>query len=76
MSGLGYRQLGFYLNDEVSLEEAVVLIKKETRRFIRQQYNWFRLDDEKIQWFDVSGDFEPSVMELVRRFGGQEMGDE
>ncbi len=54
MSGLGYRQIGQYVRGEVSLEEAVALIKKETRRFVRQQYNWFRLDDPAIQWFDIS----------------------
>ena len=54
MSGLGYRQIGQYVRGEVSLEEAVALIKKETRRFLRQQYNWFRLDDPTIQWFDIS----------------------
>jgi tRNA dimethylallyltransferase len=53
MSGLGYRQIGQYLRGELSLEEAVALIKKETRRFVRQQYNWFRLDDPQINWFDV-----------------------
>jgi tRNA dimethylallyltransferase len=53
MSGLGYRQIGQYLRGEVILEEAVALIKKETRRFVRQQYNWFRLDDPQINWFDV-----------------------
>jgi tRNA dimethylallyltransferase len=52
MSGLGYRQIGAYLRGELSLEEAVALIKKETRRFVRQQYNWFRLDDPSIHWFE------------------------
>jgi tRNA dimethylallyltransferase len=54
MSGLGYRQIGEYLRGAVSLEAAVALIKKETRRFVRQQYNWFRLDNPQIEWFDVS----------------------
>jgi tRNA dimethylallyltransferase len=53
MLGLGYRQIGQYLRGEVNLEEAVALIKKETRRFIRQQYNWFRLTDPQIHWFDI-----------------------
>lgn len=52
MSGLGYRQIGQYLRGEESLETAVMLIKRETRRFVRQQYNWFRLDDSAIEWFD------------------------
>jgi tRNA dimethylallyltransferase len=54
MSGIGYRQIGLYLQGSVSLEEAIALIKKDTHRFVRQQYNWFRLDNPQIRWFDVS----------------------
>jgi len=68
MSGLGYRQIGQHLAGEISLDEAVRLIKKETRRFIRQQYNWFRLDDPTIRWFDVSGEFYDALRELIARF--------
>lgn len=52
MSGLGYRQIAQYLRGEISLDEAVMLIKRHTRRFVRQQYNWFRLADERIHWLD------------------------
>jgi tRNA dimethylallyltransferase len=51
------------------LEEVVAQIRRDTRRFIRQQYNWFRLEDEMIAWIDVSGEgFEAEVMEKVRAF--------
>jgi tRNA dimethylallyltransferase len=53
MSGLGYRQIWAYLEEEYTLEEAIERIKFETHRFVRQQYTWFRLDDEDIFWFDV-----------------------
>ncbi len=53
MSGLGYKQIGQYLRGEADLKEAVALIKKETRRFVRQQYNWFRLTDRRIHWFEL-----------------------
>ncbi|MBN1177439.1 MAG: tRNA (adenosine(37)-N6)-dimethylallyltransferase MiaA [Dehalococcoidales bacterium] len=53
MSGIGYRQVGQYLNGELTLDAAVNKIKTETHRFIRHQYAWFRLADEKIHWFDV-----------------------
>jgi tRNA dimethylallyltransferase len=69
MSGLGYRQMGQYLRGEISLEEAVALIKKETRRFVRQQYNWFRLDDPRLFWFEVKGELAeiyPAVVSLVK----------
>ena len=54
MSGLGYAQLGVYLRGKTTLEEAVAAIKRETRRFVRQQANWFKPDDPTICWFDLN----------------------
>jgi len=54
MSGLGYRQIGQYLLGEMTLEDATVVIKRDTRRFVRRQYAWFRLQDERFHWFDRS----------------------
>ena len=68
MSGLGYRQLGQHLAGEISLDEAVRLIKKDTRRFVRQQYKWFRLDDSAIHWFDASDEFYDGLHDLVVEF--------
>jgi tRNA A37 N6-isopentenylltransferase MiaA len=45
MSGLGYAQLCAYLRGETTLGESVLAIKRETRRFVRQQANWFRPPD-------------------------------
>jgi tRNA dimethylallyltransferase len=52
MTGLGYRQIGEYLRAEVSLDEAIARIRQGTRRFVQQQYNWFRLTDPAIRWVD------------------------
>jgi tRNA dimethylallyltransferase len=52
MTGLGYRQIGQYLHGEIGLDDAIALIKQGTRRFVQQQYNWFSLDDPRIQWLD------------------------
>jgi len=68
MSGLGYRQIGCYLLDEISLEEAIRLIKRDTRRFVRQQYNWFRLDDERIHWFQALDDPYERVKGVILQF--------
>jgi tRNA dimethylallyltransferase len=70
MSGLGYRQIGEHLRGEMDLDAAVQKVKSETHRFVRQQYKWFRPDDEKIHWFDVKEhDFRErlraSVLELL-----------
>ena len=69
MSGLGYRQFEPYFQGQISLDEVAASIKKETRRFIRQQYTWFRLDDGSIWWVDVSeAGFEAAVLEKVKGF--------
>jgi len=68
MSGLGYRQMGLYLRGEVSLDEAVALVKRHTRRLVRRQANWFRSDDSRITWFDVSGPVYEAILSSVQRF--------
>ena len=54
MSGLGYIQFRPYFEGKASLAEVVAEIKRATRRFIRHQYNWFRLNDPRIHWFDAA----------------------
>jgi tRNA dimethylallyltransferase len=54
MTGLGYREMGAFLRGEISFDEAVMLLKRNTRKFIRHQANWFRPSDARIHWFDLS----------------------
>ncbi len=68
MSGIGYKQIGMFLSGELTLEAAIQQIKFETHRFVRQQYNWFRLRDSRIQWFDIEREVEPEITELVAEF--------
>lgn len=72
MSGLGYSQIGVYLRGECTLEDAVACIKHDTRAFIRKQYNWFRLLDPGIVWFDLDVRSPNDVLEAVRRWLGKE----
>ena len=54
MSALGYRQMFAYLANEMSLAEVVERIKFDTHSFVRRQYNWFRLADPTVSWFDIA----------------------
>lgn len=65
MSSLGYREIRVHLRGEISLKEAIQRIKRETRRFIRQQYNWFRLSDPHTHWFDLEATALPKVKAAV-----------
>jgi tRNA dimethylallyltransferase len=51
MRSIGYRQICWYLNGEISLEEAIRLIKRDTRRYCKRQLTWFNQDRE-INWFE------------------------
>jgi tRNA dimethylallyltransferase len=73
LSGIGYRQIIAYLQGKLTLEEAIKDMKKATRRLVRQQYNWFRLDDQRIEWFDaedegVYSEITIFVREFLRRW--------
>jgi tRNA dimethylallyltransferase len=52
---LGYKELATHLAGECSLDEAVDLAVRRTRRFARRQERWFRRDP-RIGWIDVTGD--------------------
>jgi tRNA dimethylallyltransferase len=68
MSGIGYRQIGQHLRGELSLVEAIQQIKYETHRLARHQYNWFRLSDKRIEWFDVRDEVESAISTRVAEF--------
>ena len=68
MSGVGYKQIGLFLKGELTMEAAVQQIKTQTHRFVRHQYSWFRLEDERIHWFDIQHDVEPEITALVAEF--------
>lgn len=51
-SAIGYKELLAHVRGECSLEEAVAVIKRNTRRFAKHQFTWFR-KDSRIVWFDV-----------------------
>ena len=55
MSAIGYREISAYLNHELSLDEAIRLIKQRTRNFVRRQANWFKTNDPQIHWFNLEG---------------------
>ena len=68
MSGIGYKQIGMFLRGELTLESAIQQIKFKTHRFVRHQYGWFRLGDNRIQGFDIQGEVEPEITARVAAF--------
>ena len=75
MQGLGYKELVAYLNGECSLEEAIYILKRDTRHFAKRQLTWFKREEEVI-WLDRPA-FEQSeekiLAEMLRIIDEKEM---
>ena len=52
---IGYKELFKYFNGELTLHEALELIKKHSRHYAKRQYTWFN-NQMNITWFDVDYD--------------------
>ncbi|PIX62234.1 hypothetical protein CO057_03545 [Candidatus Uhrbacteria bacterium CG_4_9_14_0_2_um_filter_41_50] len=63
MTGIGYRQICQFLNGEVSLAEAIRIIKRDSRHYAKRQMTWFKRDD-RIKWIKDSKE----AMELIEKF--------
>lgn len=61
---LGYRHLTRCLQGELSFEEAVRQLKRDTRHFARRQFTWFRRE-EGVVWFDVGRMTKEQLLEKV-----------
>lgn len=51
MQGLGYKEIYDYLKGEYTLEDAVYILKRDTRHFAKRQLTWFRRESDVI-WVD------------------------
>ncbi len=52
MQALGYKEIAGYLDGRYSLDDAIELLKRETRRYAKRQYTWFRRD-KRVIWVDL-----------------------
>lgn len=67
-SAIGYREIVDHLLGQISLDEAVIRIKHNTRVFIRRQANWFKPGDPAIHWFEAGEDHLELMINLVQRW--------
>ncbi len=64
MKGLGYKEIIDYLEGSLTLDEAVELIKKQTRHFAKRQLTWFRREQDVI-WLDKSAENEDALTDDI-----------
>lgn len=68
LSGLGYGAIVRHIRGESDLAGAVEQTKRDTRRFARRQYQWFRLADRRIHWIDITAHPLKEAQALLRGF--------
>ena len=56
LSAIGYPQMISHLNGECDFSESIRLTSVATNRLIRHQNNWFKQNDTRINWFDMTRD--------------------
>lgn len=70
LNSVGYKEIIAYLENRISLERAVELIKRNTRRYAKRQMTWFRRDN-RIDWININSlnDLDYSVKYILSKTG-------
>lgn len=64
---IGYTQLIDYIEGKISLEEAINLIKRDSRRYAKRQMTWFN-NDEGYLWFDLEKQTENEILKNIMEY--------
>jgi len=65
MQSIGYKHMAMFIKNDVTWEEAIRLLKRDTRRYAKRQFTWFNKDKE-IHWFKPN-EIDPAQI-LVKDF--------
>lgn len=70
-TGIGYKELYLYFDGELELEDAINLIKKNSRHYAKRQYTFFN-NQMNIKWFNTNyDDFSKTVHEIYNYIKGE-----
>jgi tRNA dimethylallyltransferase len=65
MTGIGYKELYDYFDGNITLDEALELIKQRSRKYAKRQYTWFN-NQMDVKWFDVDfNDFNNTINDCI-----------
>jgi tRNA dimethylallyltransferase len=67
-SAIGYKEMIDVLNGDITMEEAILLMKRRTREYVRRQANWFKMSDPDIIWLDATEDLEKHAVKIIQDF--------
>lgn len=66
MQAIGYKEIAQHLNGDISMDEAVRLVKKRTKAYAKRQFTWFK-KEEGITWLDITALFsDKEIFEKIK----------
>jgi len=54
LQAIGYKEFTAHLRGDITLDDAIRLIKRSSKRYAKRQFTWFR-KEEDIHWVDITG---------------------
>ena len=71
LTPIGYKELFKYFDNEISLEDAIDLIKKNSRHYAKRQFTFFK-NKFDIKWFNTNyEDFNKTIKEVIDYIGSE-----
>jgi tRNA dimethylallyltransferase len=66
MKGIGYKEILYYLNGDITLEKAIDMIKQGSRNYAKRQLTWFR-KDPRVKWINKDEfNNDDEIVELIK----------
>ena len=70
MTCIGYKELYMYFDGKISLNEALDLIKKNSRHYAKRQYTWFK-NQMDVKWFKLDKCYDETYKEIIAYLEGK-----
>ncbi|MBF0708501.1 tRNA (adenosine(37)-N6)-dimethylallyltransferase MiaA [Alkalihalobacillus hwajinpoensis] len=70
VQAIGYKEIYRYLEDRVSLEDAIMELKQNSRRYAKRQLTWFR-HQMAMDWYDMTEHREEKIQEILKVVAGK-----
>lgn len=67
MKAIGYKEIIPYLEQEMSLDEAVSILQRNSRRYAKRQYTWFK-NQMDVTWFDAEKVANPTYLKGILQY--------
>lgn len=70
VQAIGYKELFLYFDNELTKDEAIELLKRNSRRYAKRQMTWFK-NKLDLQWFDMSGNQNEKMEQIMAYVAGK-----